>query len=117
MIRRYKGERETGVLLWSEASTPLHYENTYTGIYIRSKRVSVCCGSECIRSAITVSRCVRHGMSFDELRLSHGHGSEKIMHRYLHLAAGYDARVLRMTRITTGPVISSIGIAPNAGIR
>jgi len=44
----------------------------------------------------SVSYCVRHGMSFDDVRMRHGHGSEEIMRMYLHLAPGHDARTLRM---------------------
>ena len=57
----------------------------------------------------SVSYCVRYGMSFDEVRLRHGHGSEKIMRMYLHLAPGYDARVLRMIPNITAEIGPSVG--------
>lgn len=42
----------------------------------------------------SVSYCIRSGMSFDDCKLRHGHGSERIMKRYMHLAPGYDKRIL-----------------------
>jgi integrase len=42
----------------------------------------------------SVSYCIRSGMIFGDCKLRHGHGSEKIMKRYMHLAPGYDKRTL-----------------------
>jgi integrase len=42
----------------------------------------------------SVSYCIRSGMQFDDVKLRHGHGSERIMKRYMHLAPGYDKRTL-----------------------
>ena len=43
-----------------------------------------------------VSYCARNGMSFDDVRLRHGQGSEQIMRMYLHLAPEHDSRFMKM---------------------
>lgn len=103
MIRQYKGERTSGVLLLSEAGTPLHHENVLHRHLHPIERVLNLprFGMHSFRH-YSVSYCVRHGMSFDDVRMRHGHGSENIMRMYLHLAPGHDARTLKMTPNITG---------------
>ena len=110
MIRRYKGERTKGVLLLSEAGTPLHHENVlHRHLHPIQRSLDLPrFGMHSFRH-YSVSYCIRHGMSFDDVRLRHGHGSEEIMRLYLHLAPGHDARVLRMIPNIAAEVGPSVG--------
>ena len=60
----------------------------------------------------SVSYCLRAGMSFDDVKLRHGHGSERIMRRYLHLAPGHDSRILAC--VPNPLAVTSVATSGNA---
>ena len=110
MIRKYKGDRTSGVLLLSASGTPLIHSNVLHRFLhpIQRKLGIQQFGMHSFRH-YSVSFCVRHGMSFDDVRMRHGHGSEEIMRMYLHLAPGHDARTLRMIPNFSAEVGPSVG--------
>ncbi len=94
-IREYAGTRTSGIVLLNSEGNPLHHANVlhrYLHPVLRALSLPQF-GMHAFRH-YSVSFCVRAGMSFDDVRMRHGHGSEEIMRRYLHLAPGHDRRIL-----------------------
>lgn len=94
--------RTSGCVFRSRRGTPLRHSNLYKRYWKPTRKAAGLAGKATAEQAFgfhslrhySVSFCIRHGMPFDDVRLRHGHGSEKIMRRYTHLAPGYDKRVL-----------------------
>ena len=106
MIREFKGDRSRGILLVTSEGTPMHHANVlHRQLHPILERLGLPqFGMHSFRH-YSVSFCVRAGMSFDDVRMRHGHGSEDIMRMYLHLAPGHDARIMRQIP----------NLVPNAG--
>lgn len=120
MIQAFKGDRTRGVLLMSQDGTPLHHPNVLNRQLhpILEKLKLPQFGMHSFRH-YSVSFCVRAGMSFDDVRMRHGHGSEEIMRMYLHLAPGHDARTLRMIPnivAQVGPTNGPTEVAPRLAV-
>jgi integrase len=117
--------RTTGCLFRSRKGTPLRHSNLYKRYWkpmrkaagLESKTAEGIFGFHSLRH-YSVSYCIRNGMPFDDVRMRHGHGSEKIMKHYTHLAPGYDRRVLaHVPNPTAPPVVTSdvtMGATKNA---
>ena len=94
--------RTSGFVFRSRRGTPLRHSNLYKRYWKRTRKTAGLAGQATAEQTFgfhslrhySVSYCIRNGMQFDDVRLRHGHGSEKIMRRYTHLAPGYDKRVL-----------------------
>jgi len=116
-IRSWAGERTFGFLLTSSDGTPLHHSNVlHRELHPTLKRLGLPrFGMHSFRH-YSVSYCVRNGMSFDDVRLRHGHGSEDIMRMYLHLAPGHDNRLLKLIpniAVPDGPIVGPKKVAAN----
>lgn len=114
MIRQYKGDRTSGTLLLSTEDTPLHSSNVlHRQLHRILRKLGIQqFGMHSFRH-YSVSYCVRAGMSFDDVRMRHGQGTDEVMRMYLHLAPGHDARTLRMIPNVTGVVGTSDGTSTN----
>jgi integrase len=95
--------------------TPLRHSNLYKRYWkpmrkvaeLEAKTAEGIFGFHSLRH-YSVSFCIRNGMPFDDVKMRHGHGSEKIMKRYTHLAPGYDKRVLaHVPNPTVAPVVTT----------
>jgi integrase len=94
--------RTSGCVFRSRRGTPLRHNNLYKRNWKPTRKLAGLAGKATAEQTFgfhslrhySVSFCLRNGMPFDDVRLRHGHGSEKIMRRYTHLAPGYDKRVL-----------------------
>ena len=104
---RLRVRRRSGVLFQSSDGTPLHHSNTLH----RQLRPTLArpglprFGMDAFRHYSVPFR-VRPGMSFDNVRLRHGRGSEQILRMYSYLAPGHDGRTLRMIpNVLPGPIV------------
>lgn len=101
-IFAYLKGRTSGCVFRSRRGTPLRYSNLFKRYWKPTRKAAGLAGKATAEQTFgfhslrhySVSFCIRNGMQFDDVRLRHGHGSEKITRRYMHLAPGYDKRVL-----------------------
>lgn len=119
-IEEHLGGRKTGTVFQSRNGTPYRQSNLHddewqptlkrANLEAKAKDHEGHFGFHGLRH-YSVSFCIRMGMSFTDVKLRHGHGSERIMRRYMHLTPGYDSRILSCIPdpfVTTGVTIEGV---------